>query len=59
MSTFAQVACTVPQERCYHVPPNKRLKLTAPGLGKNCVCAPAAFVGVSIDVAPTGVGAAA
>ncbi len=39
--------------------PNKRLKLAAPGLGSNCVCAPAAFVAVSIDVAPTGVGAAA
>ncbi len=39
--------------------PNKRLKLPAPGLGRNCVCAPAAFVVVSMDVAPTAVGAAA
>jgi len=39
--------------------PNKRLKLAAPGLGKNCVCAPAAFVVVSIQVAPAAVGAAA
>ena len=39
--------------------PNTRLKLPAPGCGKNCVCAPAAFVLVSIDVAPADVGAAA
>ncbi len=39
--------------------PNTRLKLPAPGRGKNCVCAPAAFVLVSIDVAPADVGAAA
>src|SRR5437867_733363 len=39
--------------------PNTRLKLTAPGCGKNCVCAPAVFVVVSSDVAPAGVGAAA
>ncbi len=38
---------------------NKRLKLTAPGVGKNCVCAPANFVLVSVSAAPTGVGAAA
>jgi len=41
------------------LPPNKRLKLTAPGFGENCVCAPAAFVVVSIGVPPTGFGAAA
>ncbi len=40
-------------------PSNKRLKLTAPGFGKNCVCTPSAFVVISMDVAPTGVGAAA
>ena len=28
-------------------PPNKCLKLTAPGLEKNCVCAPAPLVLVS------------
>jgi hypothetical protein len=39
--------------------PNKRLKLTAPGLGKNCVCAPAVLVVGSIDAPPTQVGAAA
>jgi len=43
----------------YQLPSNKRLKLSAPGLGKNCVCAPAGSVVVSIDVAPAGVGAAA
>src|SRR5712691_11110292 len=41
------------------VPPNKRLKLPAPGLGTNCVCAPASSVLVSIVVAPARVGAAA
>jgi hypothetical protein len=35
-------------------PPNKRLKLTAPGLRKNCVCAPTRSVLVSIFVAPAG-----
>ncbi len=39
--------------------PNTRLKLPAPGCGKNCVCAPRAFLLVSIDVAPADVGAAA
>jgi len=39
--------------------PNKRLKLPAPGCGKNCVCAPTGFVVISINRAPTGVGAAA
>src|SRR5947208_10692757 len=38
---------------------NTRLKLTAPGLGRNCVCAPASFVVVSLTVAPARVGAAA
>src|SRR5207247_10280775 len=38
----------------YQLPSNKRLKLSAPGLGKNCVCAPAGSVVVSIDVAPRG-----
>jgi hypothetical protein len=33
-------------------PPNKRLKLTAPGLGTNCVCAPAGSVVLSIVAAP-------
>src|SRR6266571_1139380 len=48
--------------RPYHPrapPPNKRLKLTAPGLGRNCVCALASAVVVSINVAPTWSGAAA
>jgi hypothetical protein len=40
-------------------PPNKRLKLTAPGLGRNCVCALASSVLVSIFAVPAGVGAAA
>jgi len=39
--------------------PNKRLKLTAPGLGRNCVCAPAGPLVVPMNVAPAGVGAAA
>jgi len=39
--------------------PNKRLKLTAPGVGRNSVCAPKNAMVVSIDVAPVGVGAAA
>ncbi len=39
--------------------PNKRLKLTAPGLGKNCVCALASPVVGSINLAPAYVGAAA
>ncbi len=41
------------------MPPNKRLKLAAPGLGRNDVCAPASSVVVSIVAAPTGDGAAA
>jgi len=40
-------------------PPNKRSKLTAPGLGRNSVYAPASSVLGSISAAPTGVGAAA
>ena len=40
-------------------PPNKRLKLPAPGLGRNCVCAPASCIVVSIIVAPAWGGAAA
>jgi len=39
--------------------PNKRLKLPAPGLGRNCVCAPTGSVVVSMRAAPAGVGAAA
>src|SRR5213594_177610 len=39
--------------------PNKRLRLPAPGLGRNCVCAPARCAVVSITVAPAEVGAAA
>ena len=39
--------------------PNTRLKLAAPGLGRNCVCAPARFLVIAITVAPAGVGAAA
>jgi len=41
------------------LPPNKRLKLTAPGLGENCVYALARSLLVSSVVAPTGFGAAA
>jgi hypothetical protein len=33
-------------------PPNKRLKLTAPGLGSNCVCAPGGAVLISTIAAP-------
>jgi hypothetical protein len=40
-------------------PPNKRLKLPAPGFGRNCVCAPASSVVISISVAPPRIGAAA
>ena len=47
------------ESRAQRVPPNKRLKLAAPGCGRNCACAPAGFVVVSIDEAPAGVGAAA
>ena len=39
--------------------PNKRLKLAAPGLGRNCVCAPARFVVLSMHVARGSAGAAA
>ena len=39
--------------------PNKRLKLAAPGFGRNCVCAPATSVLVSINVVPASLGAAA
>ena len=39
--------------------PNKRLKLSAPGLGRNCVCAPAGSVIISTVAAPARVGAAA
>src|SRR5437773_4736396 len=39
--------------------PNTRLKLTAPGCWRNCVCAPTGFVVGSRGGAPTGVGAAA
>ena len=39
--------------------PNKRLKLTAPGLGRNCVCAPAGSLLVSMNVVPASLGAAA
>jgi len=39
--------------------PNKRLKLTAPGCGRNAVCAPANSVLFSIRGAPTWIGAAA
>ncbi len=49
----------VVDDRFGRVQPNKRLKLTAPVLGRNCVCAPASPVVVSIEVAPAGVGAAA
>ena len=38
---------------------NKRLKLTAPGLGRNCVCALAGSVLVSVIAAPAILGAAA
>jgi hypothetical protein len=37
-------------------PPNKRLKLPAPGIGKNCVCALTSSMLVSMSPAPTGVG---
>ena len=40
-------------------PPNKRLKLSAPGCGRNCVCAPPDSVVVSSDMALARVGAAA
>ncbi len=39
--------------------PNKRLKLTAPGLGRKCVCALGSSVLVSRVAVPTSVGAAA
>ncbi len=39
--------------------PNKRLKLTAPGFGRGCVCALASSVVVSINLAPPCLGAAA
>jgi hypothetical protein len=39
--------------------PNKRLKLTAPGLGRSCVCAPTNSVLASLCMAPAGCGAAA
>jgi hypothetical protein len=32
--------------------PNQRLKLTAPGLGTNCVCAPAGSMPISTLAAP-------
>ena len=35
-------------------PPNKRLKLAAPGLGRNCVCAPAPPAVVSRSVGADG-----
>jgi hypothetical protein len=35
------------------------LKLTAPGLGRSCVCAPVSSVAISILAAPTELGAAA
>src|SRR2546426_11575290 len=38
-------------------PPNKRLKLTAPGCGRNCVCAPTRSVVVSVVAAPARCGA--
>ncbi len=37
-------------------PSNKRLKLTAPGLGTNCVCPPPSSVLASIHGAPDRVG---
>jgi hypothetical protein len=37
--------------------PNKRLKLTAPGLGRNCVCAPTTYGASSIISAAAALGA--
>src|SRR5207245_3315336 len=42
-----------------HIGSNTRLKLPAPGFGRNCVCAPAGSVVVLKRAAPAGVGAAA
>ena len=47
------------RSRSSRVLSNKRLKLPAPGLGRNSVCAPRSSVLVSNDVAPAWVGAAA
>ncbi len=53
------VTCLCRTELPVRKPPNKRLKLPAPGRGKNCVCAPASSVVISTDVTPAVVGAAA
>ena len=53
------VGCTARPAEPVGPLPNKRLKLTAPGVGKNCVCALASSVVVSINVALACVGAAA
>ncbi len=60
LSLLPSIADTEEREsRAQRVPPNKRLKLAAPGCGRNCVCAPTSSVVVSSIVLPTGVGAAA
>ncbi len=46
--------CTAREAERENPLPNTRLKLPAPGRGKNCVCAPAGSVVVSSDVAPAG-----